>query len=273
MHIAMWLLGCALLVACTTELDEDAAAGDGLTEEDKTADDGKEDGASGRRACPSGTTTLGIDVSYFQGTIDWARVRSAGARFAWIRVSYGAGFKDPKFASNWTGSKRAGVVRGAYQYFRPDQSVTRQADLMIAAVGKLDADDLPPVLDVETDGGLAPATLASRTRQWAERVAAATGKTPIIYTGRYFWRDEVGGATVGDSDLWIAHYTRQSCPTIPRPWGTWAFWQYTDRGSIAGIRGAVDLNHFNGSADDLAVFARGRGGDPAPVVDLRSARP
>src|SRR5512143_714506 len=84
-----------------------------------------------RPGCQVGPTTPGIDVSYHQETIDWPRVRRAGIRFAFIRLSDGATLRDPRFATNWAEAGRAGVVRGAYQYFRPDQSVTAQADLMI----------------------------------------------------------------------------------------------------------------------------------------------
>src|SRR5215470_505761 len=107
-----------------------------------------------RPECRVGPTTPGIDVSYYQETIDWPRVRRAGIRFAFIRVSDGATQRDTMFATNWAESKRAGLVRGAYLFFRPDQSVTAQADLMIAAMRNRDHDDLPPVIDIEVDAGL-----------------------------------------------------------------------------------------------------------------------
>src|SRR4051812_37774275 len=114
-----------------------------------------------RPGCQLGPTTPGIDVSYYQDTIDWQRVRRAGIQFAFIRLSDGATLRDSMFATNWAESKRAGVVRGAYQYFRPDQSIAAQADLMIAAMRDRGPDDLPPVIDIEVDGGLDAASVAA----------------------------------------------------------------------------------------------------------------
>jgi hypothetical protein len=163
-------------------------------------------------------------------------------------------FHDPKFATYWAGAKQAGLVRGAYQFFRPNQSVTAQADLMIAAIGTPQPGDLPPIIDVEATGGASPSALAAKVHTWVDRVKQATGIAPIVYTGKYFWRDQVGGANLGTNPLWIAQYTSQ-CPDLPRPWTTWAFWQHSEKGRVAGITGDVDLDTFNGSLDELQAFA------------------
>lgn len=199
--------------------------------------------------CQIGPTTPGIDVSYYQDTIDWPRVRRAGIQFAFIRLSDGAQLRDAKFATNWAEAGRAGVVRGAYQFFRPDQSVLAQADLMIAALQNGDPGDLPPVIDIEVDGGLDPAIVAARAQQWIERVRDKLGVEPIVYTGSDLWRS--GGAEpLGPQPLWIAHYT-QNCPTLPPPWTRWRFWQHTDRGAVPGIEGPVDLDLFAGELGEL----------------------
>jgi lysozyme len=239
--------------------DEDSAAGDGLAAKDDNPGDLAQIEA---RVCATGTTTLGIDVSYYQGTINWTSVKNAGIKFAFVRLSDGDTFQDPKFSANWTGAKQAGIVRGAYQFFRPSQNVTAQADKMIAAIGTYQKGDLPPVIDVEADGGLAPATVASKVRQWVDRVRNALGVDPIVYTGKYFWRDEVGSpASFANNPLWIAQYTSM-CPDLPAPWQKWTFWQYTDSGSVAGISGKVDTNRFNGSVADLLAFAGGTSAPP-----------
>jgi len=244
----------ASLCACTVGED----AGDQRAGASLSADDTGDGSGFGMlaRTCAAGATTPGIDVSYYQGTIDWSRVAAGGYKFAFIRVSDGTTFHDPKFASYWTGSKNAGLIRGAYQFFRPAQSASAQADLMIAAVGTLGPGDLPPVIDVEVTQGLGAATIAARIRTWVDRVHAATGVDPIIYTGKYFWRDDVGGPTsFANNPLWIAQYTSQ-CPDLPAPWGSWAFWQYSESGRIAGISGGgVDLDKFNGSLADLQALA------------------
>lgn len=199
--------------------------------------------------CQPEPTTPGIDVSYYQQTIDWQVVQGAGIRFAFIRLSDGATGRDAKFATNWTESRRAGIVRGAYQYFRPDQSIAAQADLMIAAMRDRAADDLAPALDIEVDPGLGPAVVADRAADWIARVRAGVGVEPIVYTNGDLWRGR-GADPLGPQPLWIAHYT-QGCPVIPSAWDRWAFWQHTDHGAVPGITGPVDLDRFSGRPDEL----------------------
>jgi lysozyme len=202
-----------------------------------------------------GPTVAGIDVSHHQNDISWKRVRRAGIRFAFIRTSDGLEIPDTRFTKNWAGAKRAGLLRGAYQYFRPDQDPTAQADALIRAIGT-DHGELPPVIDVETDGVKLPVELASRVQTWVSRVREKLRVEPIVYTGPEFWRDKTKNAdAVASQPLWIAHYTR-GCPSVPAPWKMWTFWQYTDNGRISGIEGPVDLDYFRGTYDELLDFAR-----------------
>src|SRR5512146_3122648 len=208
--------------------DGDSKAGAGLSVQD--TGDGGEGANMYSRVCASGTTTLGVDVSYYEGAINWTALHNGGIDFAFIRVSDGS-FHDPKFATYWAGAKSAGVIRGAYQFFRPTQNVITQADYLIASIGgSYTVGDLPPVIDVEVTGGLGPASVAAKVRQWVDHVKAVLGVDPIVYTGKYFWRDQVGGPTsfVGNP-LWIAQYTSQ-CPDLPAPWTNWVFWQNSDAG-------------------------------------------
>jgi len=130
--------------------------------------------------CGDGPTVDGMDVSYYETGIDWTAAHNAGIDFAFVRVSDGLQFADPKFSEYWAAAKAAGVIRGAYQFFRPAQSATAQADMMIAAIGTYTPGDLPPVIDVEVTGGLSPATVAARVRTWVDRVHNALGVDPII---------------------------------------------------------------------------------------------
>jgi lysozyme len=205
-------------------------------------------------ACVSGPTTRGIDVSYYQGTIQWKKVRKSGVLYAFIRVSDGTAFPDPVFEQNWKQAARAGVMRGAYQYFRPAANARAQADLLIAALAQ-DRGELPPVIDVEATEGKSPAYIEQQVRIWVARVREKLGVEPIVYTGPAFWRDAVGGADLTTQPLWIAHYTG-GCPEVPAPWQRWTFWQHTDRGHVRGIRGPVDLDLFAGTFADLQAFAR-----------------
>ena len=251
----------ALLTAClvgdATDPNDDAVAGDGLSDLDKSGTVNGGIRSLTARVCADGETTAGVDVSYYQGNVDWARVRASGVAFAYVRVSDGEAFKDPKFARNWSGTQAAGVIRGAYQFFRPAQDAAAQADILIHAIGAYTPGDLPPVLDVEATGGLSAKTIATRIKTWSDRVTAALGVQPIIYTGKYFWRDQVGGSKAFDAaPLWIAQYTSK-CPDLPSPWTRWAIWQSSAKGRVDGISGNVDLDKFNGSLAQLQAFAAG----------------
>lgn len=205
--------------------------------------------------CGKGPTVKGIDVSYYQGTINWTSVKADNVRYAFIRVSDGTTFSDPKFGANWAGAKAQGILRGAYQFFRPNQDPIAQADMLIDAIGgAVEPGDLPPVIDVEADGGLTPAQVESKVRQWVNHVKAAIGREPIIYTGFYFWRDQVGAPDLTQSPLWHAQYTTATCPNIAPPWDDWAFWQYSSAGTVAGIGGNVDMNRFNGTYEELVAL-------------------
>lgn len=254
------LLVCALSASCAVgDPPDDSKAGAGLTYDIESSGATPEVGILAR-VCAAGATTNGIDVSYHNGTINWPSVKNAGYQFAFIRISDGTGFRDPMFATNWSGARRAGLLRGIYQFFRPSQDVAAQADMVIAAVGARAPGDLPPVIDVEATGNLSPASVAAKVRTWVDRVKAATGVDPIVYTGKYFWRDQVGGPTsFVNNALWIAQYTMR-CPDLTSPWNTWAFWQHSDSGSVPGVNGDIDLDRFNGTLDELRAFAGGQGG-------------
>jgi lysozyme len=200
-------------------------------------------------SCKLGPTVSGIDVSYYQGDIAWGRVRRAGVHFAFIRAYDGTDVFDPSFVTNWNAAAVAGVLRGAYQYFRPAQSPIDQADAMVRVLRLHGTGDLPPVLDVETLDGVALADVAAAAKLWIDRVRSELGVEPIVYTnpGMWRWRPATELAT---QPLWLAHYTTE-CPALPAPWPRWTFWQYTDGGRVPGIGGNVDLDVFDGTLDDL----------------------
>lgn len=206
------------------------------------------------RVCAHGATLRGIDVSYYQGTIDWDSVAADGIDFAFIRVSDGVDYIDSQFVRNWSEARRVGVVRGVYQFWRAGVDPIDQANLLIDRMGPLEADDLPPVADVEDADGYSAGTIEANLRVWMDTVEAATGRTPIIYTGPYFWRDSVGGADFGENPLWVAHWGTD-CPEVPAPWTDWVFHQDSATGDVAGIGGDVDTDRFNGDLDALYAFA------------------
>jgi lysozyme len=204
--------------------------------------------------CADGATLPGIDVSTYQGTIDWDKVKAAGIQYAFIRVSHGLVTLDDKFDRNWSEAKRVGILRGAYQYLEPSDNTDQQAQLLIDTMGALDATDLPPVLDMEKQDAMTGAQLSAMMDAWSAKVSAATGRKPILYTSPAFWTGIVGSpASSTQHKLWIANYG-VTCPDVPAPWTRWDFWQKSAKGSISGITGDVDLDVFNGDAAALSQF-------------------
>lgn len=243
---AFALACCAAVAGCA---DDDLAAGSLLLDAPETEEQAI------HNVCPDGETTYGIDVSVYQGDIDWARVAGAGVKYAIIRVGDGMG-GDSKFNRNWQGAKANGIVRGAYQFWRSNLDPIAQADHLLEIMGPLEPGDLPPVVDVESTDGVSNAVRAERLQQWLDHVEAATGLTPIIYTGGYFWQDNVG-RDFSRYPLWHAGYTGGTCPsTVANQWPDWTFWQFGSTGRVAGINGNVDEDRFNGSLADLQRWAR-----------------
>jgi lysozyme len=189
----------------------------------------------------------GVDVSHFQGAVDWSAVAAAGVRFAFVKATDGVDGVDPRFAENWAGAKDAGILRGAYHFFRPALDAQRQA-AHFGRVVTMDDMALPPALDVEVTEGLAPPELQAGIRTWLATVQAAFGCTPILYTDPSFWRENVA-ADFSSYPLWLACYAEK--PEVPSSWEALTFWQHTDRGDVSGISGHVDLDYCALAYDEL----------------------
>ncbi|MCB9583724.1 MAG: hypothetical protein H6717_42220, partial [Polyangiaceae bacterium] len=240
----------ALASGCASDIGESAHAG---YEEVGTA--GEE--LSTKCGVSKYSSVQGADVSAWQESFNWNAQKKSGMDFGFARVSHGLGYVDAYFPSNWKKMKAAGILRGAYQYFDPGQSATKQAELMVKKVGKLGKGDLPCVIDVEMTGGQSPATIAQKVKTWLDIVEKGTGKKPIIYTGAYFWQDNVKSTAFGSYKLWIAAYG-PSCPSLPPGWKNWAFWQYCDGQKQYCKNGqGFDRDVFNGSKAELLKLAGG----------------
>jgi len=220
---------------------------------------GNENACSGEgqalSVCPSGTTVKGVDVSKYQGTINWSSVKSAGVVFGIARMSDGLNYPDGDFAANWKAMKAQGIVRGVYQYFEPAQDPTKQANMLLSAVenaGGFMPEDLPPVMDIETAGGQSPSTIQKHMQTWLDVIEKAVGRRPLIYTAA-FMSSNIGSG-FGKYPLWVANWG-VTCPTMPSGWSNWKFWQNADNGSVSGISGNVDMDKFNGSLSDLKAWA------------------
>lgn len=202
------------------------------------------------QVCAAGDILFGIDVNNFTGSIDWSSVASDGVVFAYIRVANGLD-PDFRFPENWAGARQAGVLRGAVQVLHPDLDAVDQAQILVDAIGTLAPGDLPPALAVERSDGQDPATIAAKVEAWLDHVEIALGLAPVIYTGRYFWQDNVGSSSFAGYLLWIADYSSLTCPNLPTQWTDWSFRQDSSTGAVDGIDVPVNTNVFNG---DLAVL-------------------
>jgi lysozyme len=195
----------------------------------------------------------GIDVSHYQGGINWSAVRGAGITFAVAKATEGTGYTDPFVNQNIAGMKQAGIVPGAYHFAHPGSDAVAQANhftsVVHAANGGSFSGLLQLVLDLEVTDGMAPSQVFAWTQAFVARVEAVTGRPCIIYTGFYFWRDSVGNPDNNlNCPLWLAAYVSESqtASLTPRAWSGvgWAFWQYTDAGSVPGVSGNVDRDYF-----------------------------
>ncbi len=203
-------------------------------------------------ACIEHSPTLfGIDVSKWQGTINWAQVKAGGVQYAFIRVSDGITTIDEKFPANWAGAKANNIPRGVYQFFRPNRDAIEQARIVIDHLDMYGMGELPPVIDVEATGDQTPAVVAQQVGLWIDEIETTLGVRPIIYSGSYFWDDNVKSTAFSDYPFWIAHYTSASCPRLPAAWADWTFWQYSSTGTVSGISGDCDMNRYAGTLEEL----------------------
>ena len=209
------------------------------------------------------TILEGIDVSHWQGAIDWTKVAAAGKKFAIIKATESTNYIDPSYATNHAAAKAAGLWTGAYHFAQPSTNANDavlEADYF-AAYANLGTGDLIPALDLEVSGGLSVAALQAWVTAFLGEVTARVGIRPMIYTSPSFWSKYMGNsqalADAGYKTLWIAHWGVTS-PTIPaNNWGGhgWTFWQYTSDGTVPGITGRVDLDRFNGADLNPQAFS------------------
>jgi len=195
----------------------------------------------------------GIDVSAWQGDIDWGRARAAGTRFAFIKATEGGDHLDPKFLENWEGAKNAGVARSAYHFLYWCRPAHEQALWFMLNV-PADPDALPPVLDLEwnTHSKTCPKKISrakalEKIKAMLVAMESHTGKKPIIYTDPLFHREVLEG------ELTEYHFWLRSVAAEPQDkyaGRRWTFWQFTTTGKVPGIAGKVDRNVYGGDEKD-----------------------
>jgi lysozyme len=199
----------------------------------------------------------GIDVSRWQGKIDWASVKAAGTKFAFIKATEGGDHVDPRFIENWYGAGNAGVPRGAYHFVYWCRPAHEQAEWFKRNVPN-DPDALPPVLDLEWNGHsrtcpkkVSRESALATTRLLLREMEAHTGKRPIIYTDIPFHKDVLAGE-LDDYPYWLRSTAAE--PEERYSDRRWFLWQWTTTGRVPGISGDVDRNAFYGGSKEWAKF-------------------
>jgi GH25 family lysozyme M1 (1,4-beta-N-acetylmuramidase) len=211
--------------------------------------------ASVPSSAQGGAYLQGVDVSQYQGRIDWRAVART-QHFAIARATLGNSYVDTYYAANRNGAHNARIRLGAYHFAKPGSNTNDaliEADLFVRTA-RLKRGDLIPTLDLEVTGGLGPWALQKWVRTWLARVTSRVGVKPMIYVSPAFWIKYMGNTTwfanAGYTTLWIAHWGVSS-PRVPAAnWGGkgWTFWQWTSCGRVTGISGCVDRDRYNGSS-------------------------
>lgn len=202
---------------------------------------------------PEGYEIHGIDISHYQGNINWDRLRSNALidgcplRFIIVKATEGSSRIDPNFADNFYQVREYGFIRGAYHFWSIRSSARSQAYFFLKKV-HLENGDLPPVLDIEHKPGKQSVEDFQRdVLTWLHIVEDKYKVKPIIYTYYKFKQQYLSAPVFDDYPYWIAHYYVEKVEYK----GPWKFWQHTDTGVLPGIKGNVDLNIYNGSYYDL----------------------
>ena len=219
---------------------------------------------------PYGYSIRGVDISHYQGNVDWDMLKGASIdgeplRFVLMKATEGTDFLDEYFSYNFKMAKENGIICGAYHFFLPSESPCLQAEYFLDNV-RLCEGDFPPVLDIEHKGNLNPDHVRNAALEWLRIVEEHYGVKPIIYTNYKFKKNYLNDSLLNTYPYWIAHYYVDSLEYN----GSWKLWQYTDNGRIDGIKGTVDFNIYNGSMYDLQKFLIGHREENDYTFSLRN---
>jgi GH25 family lysozyme M1 (1,4-beta-N-acetylmuramidase) len=204
----------------------------------------------------------GVDVASFQhpggAAIDWSQVAASGIGFTGVKATEGAYYQNPYALTDLAQAQAAGLSVVAYAFAIPNgngssSSPVTQADYLVQYLGSAGG-SVPLMLDMEYNPygaecyGLTTTAMVSWISRFDSEIKARTGQLPIIYSPRSWWDTCTGGSTgFGHTPLWVPDYSSAGTPPLPAGWGTWASWQYTSTGTVAGISdaGHTDLDQAN----------------------------
>jgi len=237
--------------------------------------------AAAALAAPAGAATYakGVDVSHYQGLINWTQVAGDSYRFTFAKATEGLTLVDATYPVNRAGAEGMGLRFGAYHFARPGGSgasgivanAIAQADHFVS-VAQPQPGELPPVLDLEVTGGLSAADLDAWAAAWMGEVKALTGVSGFIYASPDFWKSKLSNTAafaLSGYRLWVAHWTSNATPLVPAGnWGGlgWTFWQWTDCAKVPGFLNCVDGDRYSGL--DPGPIAIGPNPSGPPVASV-----
>jgi lysozyme len=194
--------------------------------------------------------TFGIDVSHWEGRIDW-QVADGAIGFAYYKCTDGIKAIDEQFYNNRSGCNEAGLPHAPYHYFQPALDPYAQADHFIDTAGK---QYKRYIVDVEA--GERDPKITHKLNAFLERMEKLSGIRPAIYTSAGYWNDFIKPqpAWADGYDLIVAHYTAAHTPVLPRGWERFIIWQFSDYWSLRGCEVNVDGNWFNGSLEQCRAW-------------------
>jgi lysozyme len=193
----------------------------------------------------------GVDVSKWQGVVDFAKIKAAGHRYAFVKVTQGATGVDPDYARNIAAARTAGLAAGSYHFYSTDHDAASQFANLSAHLD-LKPGDLPPVVDIEVFAQNSLPGLSTQLKAFLDSIEQRYRAKPILYSGLSFAAQNLSG--FGDYPLWLAEYTNAPAPRMPAGWAQWTFWQFSQTGHVVGVNGAVDLDRFNGGEDQFKAL-------------------
>jgi GH25 family lysozyme M1 (1,4-beta-N-acetylmuramidase)/LysM repeat protein len=202
----------------------------------------------------------GIDVSKYQGSIDFKTVKNAGVQVVFMKATEGSTYTDPFLRQNYEGAKAVGLKVGFYHFANPkDETKARAEAQYFASVIKDMPADCKYALDLEKNNGIDKATLSGLAKVFLDEVKRLTSHDVAIYTCTSFAKDNLTGILAG-YPLWIAHYG-VAAPGDNGIWTSWVGFQYSSSGTIPGIRGLCDMDEFT-----PGILLDGVSPQPQPVV-------
>lgn len=189
----------------------------------------------------------GIDVSKWQGKIDFARVRDAGIRLVYIKATQGTSYVDPDFERNYRDSEKEGLSIGFYHYVMARTTTEAQDEArFFASHIRRKTQSARPAMDFESFGDLTRAETREIALQFLITLEREIGHKPAIYSDSYNASGTFADDRLREYPLWIADYG-VACPNMENSWCRWSGWQFTDRGRVDGISGDVDEDYFRRS--------------------------